>query len=722
MSRPTTTTRLESSDLRTPAGRLRLLLREAGTRSPNDVDDVPRLLLTPWQLRIRLERHLGEHASRVRVTGTLDRRLVLIERPDHGWLLADLSGRSHVTRSWPGWAVEHIQIQQPHTWLSTASLDEVAVERISRPRTLLAALYHPEYFPLPRFALGIHDVARAARASLLGEVELVDMQLGVTLPDLITQITEQTPDVLGISATFGQHDLLTRVLEAAYTLPTPPLVVVGGSLAARNEALLLEHYPNLLVARGAGEATITDVLAHWHGDLLREQIHGIGYTGSARGTGTLAITRRHTARPTNRAGGEILPELDLLDTTFEHHGVAQAEGSRGCTNTCSFCPRSHKGLWDGAAPETLRGMLTEMRQVFDRYPELARVLYLVDEEFIGRGPDAVQRALAMADMLHEAGFAWETSCRVDQVVRPDRDPPWHIERAAMWRTLRQRGLRRCLFGVESGVDSILERFHKETTATQNALAIRTLSALGIPTRYTYITFDQLMTAEELTATYAFQGRTDLLLRPLPHLSIEQIVAGVRDEQFVTAHATGRPFHHDISYMLVSMECLIGAPYTRQVQAAGLTGDVEPSMGRFAARFADPRIGVCSRWAQLWVDRNFSFDYTLKSLEKILDGQPNRAVRGARVVLKDAAYQVFGHMIHAIADTPNTPAGAQAIEARLRQVLDALIVELVERTAPVVARVGRSLPADRARVLDVEYGRWAARREWRLITAADPCDT
>ena len=40
----------------------------------------------------------------------------------------------------------------------------------------------------------------------------------------------------------------------------------------------------------------------------------------------------------------------------------------------------------------------------------------------------------------------------------------------MWRELVERGLRRCLFGVESGVTSILERFNKETTGEQNALA------------------------------------------------------------------------------------------------------------------------------------------------------------------------------------------------------------------------------------------------------------
>ncbi|MGH8897830.1 MAG: hypothetical protein ACRDZ4_12605 [Egibacteraceae bacterium] len=130
-------------------------------------------------------------------------------------------------------------------------------------------------------------------------------------------------------------------------LDPPPLVVGGGSLVARNERLLLERYPDLFVARGAGESTIQDVLAYWHGDLRREQIRGIGYVGAVRGQRTLlSIGRsvRHTAVLANRLQTDILPELDLLDATFRHKGVAQLEASRGCTNFCSFCPRSHKGL------------------------------------------------------------------------------------------------------------------------------------------------------------------------------------------------------------------------------------------------------------------------------------------------------------------------------------------------------------------------------------------
>lgn len=66
-------------------------------------------------------------------------------------------------------------------------------------------------------------------------------------------------------------------------LDPPPLIVAGGSLVARNEKLLLDRYPDLLVARGADESTIQDVLGYWHGDLKRDEIQGIGYTGQAYG-------------------------------------------------------------------------------------------------------------------------------------------------------------------------------------------------------------------------------------------------------------------------------------------------------------------------------------------------------------------------------------------------------------------------------------------------------
>lgn len=412
------------------------------------------------------------------------------------------------------------------------------------------------------------------------------------------------------------------MLNAAFALPEPPVTVVGGSLVARNEALLLERYPNLLVARADGEATIEGLLAHWHGDVAKEDIPALGYNGAARGGG-LAITRRRTAKPVARhAAGDILPELDLLPATFERHGVAQLEASRGCTNFCSFCPRGRKGTRFGAPADRLPWILGEVRKVFDLCPDVSRTLYLVDEEFIGRGCNAVSRAVDIVRVLHEAGFAWGSSCRVDRVVHLAHDDAWHIERVTMWRTLVKRGLRRMLFGVESGVESILARFNKETTSEQNALTIRTPSALGVPTR-----------------------------------------------------------------------------------------------------FADWRIGVASDWAQRWVDRNFALDYTLKSLEKVLDGDPRAAVRGARVVLKDAAYTVLGDMIAAIGKYPLDGSSDDELEltASIGVLLEGHVKNLRGRMGTTVHQVSSSLHGEHAFMLHRAHDRWSHTSGWRLINASDPAE-
>src|SRR5262245_48984539 len=209
------------------------------------------------------------------------------------------------------------------------------------------------------------------------------------------------------------------------------------------------------------------MIAYWHHDIELGQVRGVSYIdNSTAGDGRPARIRR-TARLASAAQAEAIPELDLLEATLERRGVAQLEVSRGCTNYCSFCPRGHKGTWVDLQSNRLVWIIHEMSKVFDRYPNTSRTLYLVDEEFVGRGPDAVERALTIGSTLASTRFQWETSCRIDQVVAVDRDLDWHYRRASMWRDLVAKGLRRCLFGVESGVTSILHRFNKETDGEQN---------------------------------------------------------------------------------------------------------------------------------------------------------------------------------------------------------------------------------------------------------------
>ena len=57
--------------------------------------------LDPQLLRRGLEARLAGAAGRVRIAGTLDRRLAFIERQDGRWAVADLAGTPHRDRAWP---------------------------------------------------------------------------------------------------------------------------------------------------------------------------------------------------------------------------------------------------------------------------------------------------------------------------------------------------------------------------------------------------------------------------------------------------------------------------------------------------------------------------------------------------------------------------------------------------------------------------------------------
>lgn len=648
--------------------------------------------------------------DRVRVRGTLDSRLLLIPTPTQKrFVLASLGPVLEVAaRDLP----DGVRVARPDGWLSVADVDEQALYRLDRPQVKLVSLYHPENFPLPRFALGISDIARSLRKQMLGTVSLSDMQLGPTPADIVAEIERERPDIIGISSTFGQHDVFETVVEGIGRIPDyRPLLVTGGSLSVLNADHLAGR--GIVVALGPGELTMAAVIRHWLYALPLETIPGACFR-------TPEGEIRRTGLPSNRLHDDILPELDLLAATLDRGGVMQLESSRGCSYACSFCPREHKGIWTGENPSALELLLPDVSEIFDSRRHVARKIFLVDEEFYGYRPESEDRVSGVADVLAKYGFRYETSSRVDQVWRHNRDREWHVERMRSWRGLVAKGLDRCLFGVESGVQTILKRFNKKTTPAQNAIAVRLLTAMGVPIRCTYITFDPLMNIEELQESFAFQGRTDLILWPQPELSEEELLDLVTDEDWVSAYSTGKPFYSAISYMLVSMECLIGSPYLAQVEAKGLARDINRSMGRRDAVYADPSIGAMSYTAQSWVDRNFSFDYMLKSLEKVTEGEVWRAVRGLRLLFKRSAYDLLGMMIKAHPEV----AGRRAPALRLKPadggdgdtLLDSRFAALVAEVEPGIDRLAAQLHPAFADKLRQEHRAWRERTGWGHINA------
>jgi hypothetical protein len=268
------------------------------------------------------------------------------------------------------------------------------------------------------------------------------------------------------------------------------------------------------------------------------------------------------------------------------------------------------------------------------------------------------------------------------------------------------------------------------------LAIRALSLLGVPPRYTYITFDPLMTRGELIRTYRYLGRTDLLLPARPDLDEAAVFDLACDDAAAARAPGGAPFYRAVSYMLVSIECLQGAPYTQQAEAHGLLGAFNPNMGRFEARYLDPEIGVFSDCAQRWIDRNFALDYLLKSIEKYTQGAAHDRVRSMRALIKDYAYDLLGLMIglwdanspdlhlsaakrravglHAQAAAFRAARGVAGKKQVVLQLMDAHFAALRTELQTAFTTLEPDLPPDERAMIGRQIDSWAQNRTWAQI--------
>ncbi|MDQ1295430.1 MAG: hypothetical protein QG608_3315 [Actinomycetota bacterium] len=140
------------------------------------------------------------------------------------------------------------------------------------------------------------------------------------------------------------------------------------------------------------------------------------------------------------------------------------------------------------------------------------------------------------------------------------------------------------------------------------------------------------------------------------------------------------------------------------------------MGRVEVRYRDWRIGAASHYAQRWVDRNFSLDYTLKSLEKTLTGATRTQVRQARTVLKTHAHDVLTDLI-ALIDRYDPDQPAPDVSEAMLGILTRHHQDLRPAVATVVTDLTGFLSDRSAQVLTAQHRRWHDRQDWELINPA-----
>jgi hypothetical protein len=534
-----------------------------------------------------------------------------------------------------------------HIFDATARL----LSRLTLPKILLVNPCVLENFPIPRLALSISLPASYLRKYQKADVRLIDMQVGPSVQDIIDEALRFRPALFGMSVSFGQKYVAYAILEELYAAKQAglidPLVVLGNIIPASFPKEFIERYPDLVVACAEGELTILGLAEYISGKRALADVPSIAYLDD----GSNIRVNSKVSVPVETIP---LPALDNIIDLSRSRGALTLEISRGCQwNVCTFCPRDHKSsVWKTFSTPQILEQFANLRKVCDHF-NLKKHIFLADEEFVGGMDDGLETErvaeIAKGMISQNTGMKFDTEARIDQVYNPKLDEDWHVKRMEMWHLCRQAGLERLFLGVESGSDMQLRRYGKGIKAEHSVIAIRILSALGIPLRFGFITFDQLMVGlRELKENIAFLERTDAFMKKVDvgsygYKKLFELL--VNDKDFIAEHSMNKPIYAGVSYMLATMEVLINSSYKTMLKhAESQYGKLlvidedhpDTNMGRLKVDFVDDLVKDISDSSQKWIDRHFGLAYAVKSLFKVAPEEEGKYLMGWMVAYRRAS--------------------------------------------------------------------------------------
>lgn len=416
-------------------------------------------------------------------------------------------------------------------------------------------------------------------------------------------IVKANNDILGISVGFGETDRLLKLLEIIKNTSYRPLLIlgnIGASLAEDSLRQVITGFDNIKFCKSYGEYYLLDIIREWR------------------------YNKNINIPATHPPDILIVPDERLISETINKHGQLSFESSFGCHySTCSFCPRSLKGTnWstdtnnDEAVLVLIQEILTKIRN--DNTMNSCKVLSLTDEDFFGKTEEAnynerSKLLVQLSKIAHDKYFQLEIYARTEQLFS-EKLPVLHVESRIISFQRAQPQLKRVFIGIESGSESQLTRYAKGQTVQDVILALRVGSLIRLPLEFGFITFDPLMTVDELIENLLFLARTDVMLKPFEFqqdpCTVIQCAFSPQNENH------SYPLFFYVAYMATELEVLHDSQYFKKIknEYTSLIQSFDLSFFRLNVKYKSSLIekilGIC----RVWTEGTFSqiYDHRLKS--------------------------------------------------------------------------------------------------------------
>jgi len=538
----------------------------------------------------------------------------------------------------------------------TVPCSTLLLQRLRLPKVLLIGLGDADRYRGARLPLGVARLAQWLRYTHSAHVTVIDYNLTADPLFAISEyLDEGSYDIIGISVNFGQWQMFQE-LSNLVNKHDPPIVVLGNILAAFSTVQAAQMFTAasrnaLLVATSLGERPLEELCRnHLYPDCW-DRIAGLNRLHAAETSPTSRTA--HAPEPPEL----IFPDDNLILQVAGLGGQISLETSFGCNyGACTFCPRSHRGEGWSRANDTV------VVAVLERLAPLGAVVSLVDEEFFGSEglidpPIADLPAERILSTCRRLGISYEIYTRIEQLFDRRRSREWNIERARLLAT-EGPSMRRLFVGVESGSPSQLRRYAKGQTVAQIVDALRVAGMLGVPLEFGFITFDPLLTPEELLENILFLARDDVIGAPSPASAITRLAltASYLDGGELTP--SGVPLYQRVAYMATELEVLAQSRYAKNLfknHPHLLDGSYDPGFTRFGVRYADARVGDIAGWCRVWTEGMFTPVYEARMAARASTHRSAGAGPAAYLVARyrDATFTLLTRLSEELAPTIRT---------------------------------------------------------------------
>ncbi len=273
------------------------------------------------------------------------------------------------------------------------------------------------------------------------------------------------PDVIGATAVTMNVNNALRILKDYSEESPDSIILMGGPHATFDaESLLADNGHVDFIVRGEGEITATELMRNLGDTNAYKDIKGLSYRDNG------SIVHNETR--------DFIPDINILPyparnliqlSKYKALGLPiNMITSRGCPFECIFCV--------GSKMVGRRVRYFDIERVVDEFEMLAamgfRQINIVDDLFTSHKKRCVEicEKIIRRGIKHE----WTAFARVDTVSRDLLD------------IMKASGCNMLCFGIESGVQEILDRVKKKTTLEKIEKALALCKEAGIVPMASYI--------------------------------------------------------------------------------------------------------------------------------------------------------------------------------------------------------------------------------------------